>query len=70
MITINNCKCIAEKPKAILVKSDEFLELGEEENKCWIPQEQVHDDSDVYKIGSKGKLVLKSGWFVNKKRWV
>lgn len=70
MITINNSKCIAERPKAILVRSNEFLELGEKENQCWIPQEQIHADSDVYKIGSEGKLVLKIGWFINKKGWV
>jgi hypothetical protein len=41
---------------AILV---EFQRLGEER---WIPQSVVHPDSEVYKKGQKGKVIVYTWW--------
>jgi hypothetical protein len=32
-----------------------FPELGKQ---CWVPQSQIHDDSEVFEVGHKGKLVI------------
>jgi len=34
----------------------------------WVPQECVHDDSEVYKTGQEGKLVVKMYWAI-KQGW-
>lgn len=31
----------------------------------WIPQSQVHDDSDVYDVGHAGRLVV-TAWYAQK----
>lgn len=28
----------------------------------WIPQSVVHDDSDVWRVGDKGKIVVAAWW--------
>jgi hypothetical protein len=48
-------KCIAEGPRSILVL------IGDE--KKWIPQALIHADSEVWKRGQEGTLVLPE-WFV------
>ncbi len=35
----------------------------------WIPKTVVHDDSEVYKDGDSGTLVVKD-WFAEKRGWV
>jgi hypothetical protein len=42
--------CTYSTPKAIKVT------IEDEEH--WIPQSQVHDDSEVYKTGQRGTLVI------------
>lgn len=44
----------AETPKAILV------EIENEEH--WIPQSQVHADSEVWRVNDEGKLVVTRWW--------
>jgi len=34
----------------------------------WVPKSVVHDDSEVYKDGSSGKLVVQE-WFAEKEGW-
>lgn len=34
----------------------------------WVPQECIHDDSEVYKRGQEGKLIVKEYWAV-KQGW-
>jgi hypothetical protein len=34
----------------------------------WVPQSVVHDDSEVYKEGDEGKLVVQL-WFAEKEGW-
>ncbi len=43
-------ECIRETPKAILVKIDE--------NEIWFPKWAIDDDSEVWKEGQSGKLVI------------
>jgi hypothetical protein len=35
----------------------------------WVPQEYVHDDSEIYKVGDEGKLVVKKSW-ADKQGWI
>lgn len=49
--------CKRQTPKAILV-----VIKGAEH---WIPQSQIDDDSEVYKDGDTGTLIIKS-WFAEK----
>lgn len=35
----------------------------------WIPKSQVHDNSEVYKKGHKGRLVV-TQWIAEQKGWV
>lgn len=48
-------ECIHETDKAILVR----LDSGEE---LWIPNSQVHEDSDVYGVGDAGDVIVSSWW--------
>ena len=51
--------------EAIHETDDALLCLIDEE-KVWIPKTQVKDDSEVYEIGHKGKLVV-SEWIATMK---
>jgi hypothetical protein len=47
--------------KALLVE----LETGDE---VWVPQSVIHDDSEVYRAGDAGELVVLA-WFARKQGW-
>jgi hypothetical protein len=53
---VPNAECIAQTDKAILVEGDTLDEP------TWIPQSQVHEDSEVYAKRHKGDLRVNS-WF-------
>jgi hypothetical protein len=55
-ISLGVCRCVAERPKAILV---EFVRGGEDR---WIPQSVIHADSEVAKKGQAGKLIVLEWW--------
>jgi hypothetical protein len=57
---IENTKCIRETDKAILVENDSLPN-----SELWIPKSCVHDDSEVYKRGDEGTLVVFE-WFARK----
>jgi Ser-tRNA(Ala) deacylase AlaX len=57
-VTFPTARCVRATSKAILVDVD-----GEE---VWIPQSQVHDDSEVWRAGDEGKLVI-SEWIAKRK---
>ncbi len=57
-VTIENVECIRESANAILVRID-----GDE---MWIPQSQVHADSEVWRKGDEGKLVI-TKWIAEQK---
>jgi len=60
---IEDAKCVRATEKAILVEAPV---LDDDE---WIPQSQVDDESEVWKIGDSGVLVV-SDWWAEKKGWV
>jgi hypothetical protein len=35
----------------------------------WLPKSILHDDSEVYKMGDSGKLIVKQ-WWAEKEGWV
>ena len=55
---------IAETENAICV-----TESGISSEPFWVPQSQVHDESEVWKDGDQGDLVV-NRWFAEKQGWV
>ncbi len=55
---IDDVTCEKETVKAILVKHGRGV-------LTWVPKSVVHDDSEVYKEGTSGKLVV-ARWFAEK----
>jgi len=60
--TIEKAKCIVATDKAICVQAPCFDE------DTWIPLSQVDDESEVYKKGAEGDLVV-SDWWAEKEDW-
>ena len=60
-VAFDNVSIISETPNAILCVIDGV--------KYWIPLSQVDDDSEVWKSGEEGKLVI-SEWIANEKRLI
>jgi len=58
-------KCVRHTNKAILI---EIEGEGGKKSEHWIPQSMVHADSDVYKAGDCGKLVI-SKWIAKERGW-
>lgn len=52
--SMGEAKCIAASEKALRVT------IGDET--LWIPKSVVHDNSEVWKMGDEGKLVVKKWW--------
>jgi len=61
---IEDAKCVHQTDRAIKVEAPDF---GDEQ--IWIPQSQITEDSEVYKLGTEGTLVV-SDWFAEKEGWV
>ena len=59
-VEFENCYCNGETAKAIHV-----FGASDNDDGNWIPKSVVHDDSEVYKQGDEGKLVLEE-WFALK----
>ena len=53
--SLGDGECVQEGPKAIRVA----LETGED---IWIPKSLVHDDSEVWKEGQEGDVVVAEWW--------
>jgi len=56
-VTFEGVRCIRTTPDACLCVVD-----GVER---WVPQSLIHDDSEVYRKGDEGKLVI-AAWFAAK----
>lgn len=56
---LGEAKALGETEKALKV----LLDGADEE--MWVPKSCVHDDSEVWKKGDEGKLVVKT-WFAEK----
>jgi hypothetical protein len=50
----------------VLIQTDKAIlcDIGGDE--IWIPLSQIHDDSEVYKMGTKGTLII-TEWLAKKK---
>ena len=59
-VEFENAEAIASSDKALLIQFED------REEPVWIPQGQIHDDSEVYRRGDKGKLVL-TEWIATEK---
>ena len=75
-IRMGYCKCVAQSEKAICViglKTVKGKTNSEIHNvlpmTVWIPQSQVHADSEVWMNGQSGELVV-TGYWAEKKRWI
>jgi len=53
-----NTKALRDTDKALLVEFEDGVER-------WIPKSVIDDDSEVYKMGTSGTLVVKQ-WFAEK----
>ena len=54
---IEGVKVVDETVKAVRVQIDD--------RQVWIPKSVIHDDSEVWKIGTEGELVV-ARWFAEK----
>lgn len=63
--TITNAKCIAESKnkKSILVDAPDFDEPE------WIAVSQIDEDSEVYKVGTSGDLII-TEWLARYRGWI
>ena len=57
-LAIDNAYCKAESEAAVLVTIE-----GED---FWIPKSQLHDDSEVYRKGDSGTLII-TKWIAKQK---
>jgi len=62
-ITIDGVECMAQTEAAIRVRRKRSD--GSYGRAVWIPQSVIHDDSEVYKAGDAGRLVI-AQWFATK----
>lgn len=60
---IEKAVIVASTDDAICVEAPEFDE------DMWIPNSQVHEDSEVWKKGQEGDLVV-TEWWADKKGWL
>lgn len=59
-VEFENAEAIANSDNALLIQFED------REEAVWIPQSQIHDDSEVYQRGDKGTLVV-TEWIAEKK---
>jgi hypothetical protein len=61
-LKLGKARCHRSTDKAILVTLED-----EGTKQRWIPQEAIHDDSEVYESGQTGQLVIVEGcWWARK----
>ena len=63
-VTFDGCYARHETDKALLV---DIPEIDTEPQ--WVPHEHITDDSEVYKKGGEGKLIV-TDWLADKRKWV
>jgi hypothetical protein len=55
-LSLGKARCHRSSPKALLVTLED-----EGTKQRWVPQDCIHDDSEVYESGQSGKLVVIDG---------
>lgn len=58
---LDDCTIVRETDKAILVRIGD-----QDDNEVWIPKSQIHDDSDIWKEGESGRLII-TEWIAKQK---
>lgn len=53
-VVIEDAECIRESPKAVLIKAS----IDGRTKEFWVPQSQVHKDSEVWVLKDKGKVIF------------
>lgn len=72
---IEDVEVLAESKngKSLLVSAEceefEKDDSHRERNKCWVPKTQITEDSEVYKMGTSGTLIV-TEWLARKKGWL
>lgn len=72
---VEGVKCIAEarSGKSLLMQCEceefEDDESHDDADKAWIPKSQITDDSEVYRVGDAGTLMV-TEWIAEKKGWI
>lgn len=70
---IEGVKCIAESAKSLLMQCEceefEDDDSHEDSDKCWVPKKQITDDSEVYKKGHEGTLIV-TEWIAGERGWL
>lgn len=67
---IEDAKCIKQTAKAILVTAPDFGDdIKGRPVEVWIPQVAVHEDSEVYKEGTEGVLIV-ADWLAEERGWI
>ena len=56
-VTFIEVSCDAETDKALHCLGEDLGEKG-----AWVPKSQVHDDSEIFKKGHTGTLVVTYWW--------
>lgn len=64
-VVIEDVECIRESPKAILVR----VKIDDKVQEFWVPQSQVHKDSDVWTLKDKGKLIVSKWIAIERGLW-
>ena len=52
----------------VLRETEMAILVDHEGEEAWVPKSQVHDDSEAYKKGQSGKIVLPL-WLAEKEGW-
>ena len=57
-----------EHPVRCVHSSDEAIKVESKFKTFWVPKSVIHDDSEVYKVGDEGKLMVFTS-FAESKKW-
>lgn len=60
-------KAVQDTPASIRVERQD-LEGYDPNHSLWIPQSQVHEDSEVYAKGTEGSLIV-TAWLAREREW-
>lgn len=62
-VRLEGCKAVGSTDKGLWIQGPDFDE------DVFVPQSQIDDESEVWKEGQEGELVV-SAWFAGRRGWV
>lgn len=65
---VGRVECLRDTGQAILLRMLEDAPVMKEGKEFWVPQSQVHDNSEVCAQGDVGELIV-TNWFAEQKEW-